>query len=324
MKKTLLKVLSQSTSIIFLFVIMAIASVLDDTFTTTANATNVLQQIVSTGIVTIGLSIVNITGGFDISVGATMALTGVITMMLMKYGVNVAIAMTCGLLIGLLVGFCNGFLIGKVQLNPFVATLSISLLVRGVALGITDARPISVWNDTFGALAYNKIGFLPFSFLILVLLAVLAEFFIKQTKTGHNISIYGSNKEAGFSAGINMDRTVILTYTICGLLASVGGFFLASKLGTGSPIIGDEVPLIGTAAIIIGGNKLGGKTNMFRSIIGVVILGILNNMLNLLGTMSYFQIVARGLLVVLVIASSSEGIKEIVARVKNNMSLKRS
>ena len=112
-----------------------------------------------------------------------------------------------------------------------------------------------------------------------------------------------------------MDRTVITTYAICGFFASIAGFFLSSKLGTGSPIVADDVALLGTTAIIIGGNKLAeSKANIPRSIIGVIILGVLNNTLNLLGTMSYFQTIIRGLLVVLVVGLDADGAKKELAK----------
>ncbi len=323
MKNKYLQILNQYKSIFLFFLIMILASVLDDTFMSPANITNILQQVASTGIVTVGLTLVNITGGFDMSVGSTMALTGVITMMLLKSGSNLIIAMICGIIIGLLAGLVNGLLIGKVKINPFIATLSTSILIRGIALGITDARPISVWNETFGSLASGTLGIIPISFLTFIGSAILFEWFIKKTKVGHNIYIYGSNKEAGYAAGVKMERTVIMAYMICGVLASIGGFFLSSKLGTGSPIVAGDVALLGTAAIIVGGNKLAGsRANMLRSIVGVIILGMLNNMLNLLGTMSYFQTIIRGLLVVIVVGLDAEGVEEIIARIKSKIFVK--
>jgi len=314
MKPKSLKNFLQYKSFILLAMLIFLASLLDKTFTTSANITNILQQIASNGIVSVGMTLVILTGGFDMSVGSTMALTGIVIMLMLKAGSNLFLAILCGVFVGVLTGLANGLLISKVKLSPFIATLATSTLSRGISFGVTNHRPVSVWNETFYQLATGSIGLIPISFLLFIVLAILTQIFISRTKLGHNIYIYGSNKEVGYAAGLNMDRTLILTYTISGFLASIGGLFLSSKLGTGSPVMAEDVALVCTTAVIIGGNRFHGNISsvksMLRTVIGIFILGVLNNMLNLLGTMSYIQIIIRGLLVIIVIAVDS-GVKEI-------------
>lgn len=302
----------------FLLILMiAVAVQMSGKFATVRNATNILQQIAPNGIVAVGLTLVSITGGLDMSTGSVMALTGVITMMQLKSGSSLPIAILSGLMVGVLTGFVNGVFVGKVKISPFIMTLATQTLVRGIALGITDTYPVSLWHPGFAQLSMGKVGFVPYSFAAMLILAILSEFFLKLTKPGHNIYVCGSNQDAGYSAGINMEGTQILAYTLCGLTASIAGIFLASKLGSGSPVVADDASLLAMTAIIIGGNKLGGsKANLLRTTIGVLVLGVLNNMMNLLGTMSYIQTIIKGLIVVVAIGADAAGVRRLGDQLK--------
>ncbi|NMB00460.1 MAG: ABC transporter permease [Firmicutes bacterium] len=302
----------------FLLILMiAVAVQMSGKFATVRNATNILQQIAPNGIVAVGLTLVSITGGLDMSTGSVMALTGVITMMQLKSGSSLPIAILSGSMVGVLTGFVNGVFVGKVKISPFIMTLATQTLVRGIALGITDTYPVSLWHPGFAQLSMGKVGFVPYSFAAMLILAILSEFFLKLTKPGHNIYVCGSNQDAGYSAGINMEGTQILAYTLCGLTASIAGIFLASKLGSGSPVVAGDASLLAMTAIIIGGNKLGGsKANLLRTTIGVLVLGVLNNMMNLLGTMSYIQTIIKGLIVVVAIGADAAGVRRLGDQLK--------
>jgi ribose/xylose/arabinose/galactoside ABC-type transport system permease subunit len=296
---------------------IAVAVQMSGKFATVRNATNILQQIAPNGIVAVGLTLVSITGGLDMSTGSVMALTGVITMMQLKSGSSLPIAILSGSMVGVLTGFVNGVFVGKVKISPFIMTLATQTLVRGIALGITDTYPVSLWHPGFAQLSMGKVGFVPYSFAAMLILAILSEFFLKLTKPGHNIYVCGSNQDAGYSAGINMEGTQILAYTLCGLTASIAGIFLASKLGSGSPVVAGDASLLAMTAIIIGGNKLGGsKANLLRTTIGVLVLGVLNNMMNLLGTMSYIQTIIKGLIVVVAIGADAAGVRRLGDQLK--------
>jgi ribose/xylose/arabinose/galactoside ABC-type transport system permease subunit len=303
---------------VFLLILMiAVAVQMSGKFATVRNATNILQQIAPNGIVAVGLTLVSITGGLDMSTGSVMALTGVITMMQLKSGSSLPIAILSGSMVGVLTGFVNGVFVGKVKISPFIMTLATQTLVRGIALGITDTYPVSLWHPGFAQLSMGKVGFVPYSFAAMLILAILSEFFLKLTKPGHNIYVCGSNQDAGYSAGINMEGTQILAYTLCGLTASIAGIFLASKLGSGSPVVAGDASLLAMTAIIIGGNKLGGsKANLLRTTIGVLVLGVLNNMMNLLGTMSYIQTIIKGLIVVVAIGADAAGVRRLGDQLK--------
>jgi ribose/xylose/arabinose/galactoside ABC-type transport system permease subunit len=301
--------LAQNKAVFLLVGIVILAAFSSEKFTRPINLTNVLQQVAPNGIVAVGLTMVVITGGFDMSVGSVMALTGVITMMVLKSGGALITAICLGLLTGLGTGFLNGIFIGVVGITPFIATLGTMTLVRGLAHGITEAHPVTMNHKIFAHFAMDSLGLVPWSFIVFILLAAGTAFFLRRTRIGHQIYIYGSSREAGYAAGLNMTATLILTYTLCGLLASAAGIFLASKVGAGSPVISEDACLLGMTAIIIGGNKLSGsRATMTCTIIGVLTLGVLNNIMNLMRTMAYFQTIIKGLLVVMAMAIDAPGV----------------
>jgi ribose/xylose/arabinose/galactoside ABC-type transport system permease subunit len=320
MKKEIFAFFSRNKAVFLLLGIFVLAVLSSGRFTTFRNLTNVLQQIAPNGIIAVGLTLVVITGGFDMSVGSVMSLTGVVTMMLLKGGAEMGPAIGLGLTVGLAVGCLNGFLIGVVGITPFIATLGTMTLVRGIAHGITEAHPVTFLHEAFSQLAMGQAGVIPYSFLTFIVLAVFFGLLLRYTRAGHNIYIYGSNHEAGYSAGINMTGILVLTYVLCGLLASAAGIFLASKIGAGSPVVSEDACLLGMTAIIIGGNKLtGGRATLFCTVIGILTLGILNNIMNLMRTMAYFQTIIKGFLVVLAMAIDAPGVNKYLQSIKSRL-----
>ena len=266
-------------------------------FATIGNMTNLIKQMPVNGIVAIGMTIVIITGGFDLSVGSVMALAGVVTMAVLPNGAPLAILAGVG--VGVAIGIFNGTIIAYFGINPFIATLGAMAFVRGIALGSTDSRPIPCGNIDF--INYVGLSFAAAIFMVMLILAM--QFFLKLTRSGHNIYIFGSNKEAGFTAGVNMKRTQMTAYVLCSICASFAGIFLSARLGTGSPIIANDAALLAITAVILGGTSLaGGSGSVVRTLTGILILGILTNILNLIGVTTYFQTLIKGLLVVSVVA----------------------
>jgi ribose/xylose/arabinose/galactoside ABC-type transport system permease subunit len=309
--------LIKNKTLFLLLAIIVLAAVSSKRFASVSNVTNIAQQIAPNGIIAIGLTLVVITGGFDMSVGSIMSLTGVVIMLTMKNGGALPLALSVGLLIGVIAGLINGLLVGIAGITPFITTLGTMTLIRGIALGITEAHPVTFWDESFSQFAMGKIGFMPCSFLAFIVFALFFGAFLRYTRIGHNIFIYGSNREAGYIAGINMTGTLILTYVLCGLMASAAGIFLASKIGAGSPVIGEDACLLGMTAIIIGGNKLmNGRANLLMTVIGVLILGVLNNMMNLLRTMAYAQTIIKGVLVVIAMGIDAPGVNKYIGIIK--------
>jgi len=302
--KDRLRNMEQYRSLILLILILIFAVFAHPKFLTDKNLMNLLMQIPVNGIVAVGMTLVIITGGFDLSVGSVMAMTGIVVMTVMPAGIFPAVL--AGLAVGMIVGCINGGLVAYIGINPFIATLGSMAFVRGLALGLTDSRPISVANMDF-----INMGLSFFPVVICALLIVAMEYFIRQTRSGHNIYIYGSNKEAGYLAGINMRKTLFITYFLCSVMASVAGIFLSARLGTGSPVIAEDAALLAIAAVILGGTSLtGGSGGVLRTLTGILILGVLTNIMNLIGVTSYLQIVIKGLLVVAVVALDAPALKK--------------
>ncbi len=310
MNKAVKRYLADNRAFLLLVALILIAVIAVPRFAIVENVSNIMQQISVNGIVAVGMTLVIITGGFDLSVGSVMALAGVITMKLMDNGV--AVAILAGALVGFVVGLLNGTLIEVAGINPFIATLGMMGVARGLVMGMTDARPVSVWNESFAQLSLGALGPIPFPLIFMVLYTIILELFIKKTRAGHNIFVYGSNREAGFLGGINMKITLIIAYALCGLSASIAGLFLASRLGTGSPIIANDAALVAIASVVLGGTSLaGGKGDVVRTLVGVLILGILMNAMNLLEIQSYYQTVIKGILVVAVVLQDSPVLQKI-------------
>jgi len=268
-------------------------------FRTVNNLLNIIRQLPVDGIVAVGMTVVIITGGFDLSVGSVIAISGIVTMTVMPYGIVPAIAAGVGA--GVVVGLFNGLIIAYFGINPFIATLGSMLIVRGLALGVTNARPIPCSSIDFMMIDMSLIPA-----LTMVALIVVIELFLKFTRGGHNIYIYGSNKEAGFSAGINMKRTQLTAYMISSVCAAIAGIFLSARLATGSPIIAETAALVGIATVILGGTSLtGGSGSAVKTLTGILILGLLSNTLNMFGVSNFVQKLINGLLIVGVVATDA-------------------
>jgi ribose/xylose/arabinose/galactoside ABC-type transport system permease subunit len=228
------------------------------------------------------------------------------------------VAIVVGVLVGIIVGLINGALIAYMGVNPFIASLGMMAIVRGLVMGITDARPISEWNESFSFLGTKSVGIIPLSTIFLIVLIIGAELFLRHTRRGRYIYVYGSNSEAGYLAGINMKSVLLTAYIFCGATAAIAGIWLAARLNTGSPVIADDAALIAITAVILGGTSLtGGSGSVLKTAIGIMILGLMSNLMNLMEVASYYQILTKGLLVVIVVAFDAPGLKKLLKKISN-------
>jgi ribose transport system permease protein len=228
-----------------------------------------------------------------------MAMGGVAAIVLLPHGLPVALF--GAMLAGGLAGYLNGLQVTSLRINPFIATLAMMVIVRGATLAYTDTRPVVSLDDSFLMLSGGRP--VPFPFLVLVSVAVLAHILLTQRAWGRHIYAVGAGELAAKMSGLNTGRLKRQCYVICGVLAGLAGVLLASRLGTGSPIIGEATPLIAAAAALIGGASLkGGEGSVAGAIAGLVFVGCLINILNLLGLPSYYQrMTIGGLLLLLVV-----------------------
>jgi ribose/xylose/arabinose/galactoside ABC-type transport system permease subunit len=290
------------TVLIVLFAVFALLT--PSVFLGGQNVSNVARQVSFNGIIALGQTVVLISGGIDISVGAVLSMAAALTMGLQPYGVGVAVG--AALLFGLLVGVVNGALVTKVGIPPFIATLGSMTVVQGLMLSYTHQQPIPgdvPWFTVFGG---GSLGPIPVPTLFLAAVALFCYWLLNHTRTGRNFYAVGGNPDAARLAGIDLDLYRFLPYVLSGFCAALSGVLLASLLNTSTIHIGLDTPLAVLAAAIMGGaSLLGGRGTVGGTLLGVVALGILSNGMDLLGVFTYYQIAIRALILVAVVVIDS-------------------
>ncbi|MRX52289.1 ribose ABC transporter permease [Paracoccus sp. S-4012] len=280
--------------------IVVFAALASDRFLTAYNLNNILLQASILSVLAMGMTFVIISGGFDLSVGSTVAVAGCAAAEVMLH-LGIGAGLVAGLMAGLAAGLINGVLIAVVRLNPFIATMGTMVVLRGFALLYTEGQPIFGEAGLPPAfLDYARTSFLGIPLLTwtpLVLFLILG-WLLHLSAFGKRLFAVGGNEEAAFLAGIDVTRTRIAAYVIAGVIAGIAGIMLASRLQSGQPTAGEGYELNAIAAVILGGASLrGGQGNLAMTIVGVLIIVILGNALNLLNVDSYWQRIAVGLVI---------------------------
>jgi ribose transport system permease protein len=301
-----------------LILLVIVFSFTSDAFLTTNNGVTLALQTTSIAFLGFGATCVIITGGIDLSVGSVLALAGVIAGMAVKGGMPVAIAMALGVVAGGLCGLINGLIITRLKLPPFIATLGMMMVARGVALQITGARPVSGLGDDFGELGNGalmrildvganglpKVVFpgIPYPVIVMIVLAIAIAVLLMKTTFGRHLYAIGSNEEAARLSGVNVTRTKIGAYVLSGVLAGLCGCILMSRLVTAQPNEGVAYELDAIASAVIGGTSLmGGVGTISGTVIGAFIIGILRNGLNMNGVSSFIQMITIGLVIIVTV-----------------------
>jgi ribose transport system permease protein len=283
-----------------LAIMVIVFSSMTDVFLTQRNIVNILQQSSINGCIAIGMTLVIISGGIDLSVGPVAALAAVLSATLLVAGYPVAVVMLAALTVGLLCGFLNGALIAYAGLQPFIVTLGTLSLFRALALIFTGGNPIlSLSNDFRHLFTAEFLGF-PVPVIVVAVLAVAATVLLKKTPLGEYILAVGGNEEAARVSGVPIERTKVITYMISGGLASLAAIILIARLGAAEPTLGNLWELEAIAAAAIGGASLmGGKGSIFGTILGAIVLGAMRNGLTLLNVQAFYQLLATGIIIIL-------------------------
>jgi ribose transport system permease protein len=286
--------------LITLIVLCLATALMTDRFISPLNLTNILVQSSIMAVIAIGMTFVIIGGGFDLSVGSTVALAGCIAaMVMMRLGFVAGIA--AGIAAGAAVGLANGLIIARLGVNPFITTLGTMVLVRGVVYLITGGAPVGDEGLPPAFIAFGSARFLGIHYLVWVpaLLLVALSWLMRATPYGARVYATGGNREAAYLSGVPIVRIIASTYVWCGGLAGLAGVMLAARLQSGQPTAGEFYELTAIAAVILGGASLhGGEGTLYKSIIGVLIMVVLGNSLNLLNVDSYWQRVAIGAVII--------------------------
>lgn len=285
-----------------LFGLLAIAatfSVLTPAFLTQHNLINILQQSSINACVAIGMTLVIISGGIDLSVGPTAALSAVLTASMIVGGVPLPLAFLGGLLVGMACGLVNGLLISLAGLQPFIVTLGTLSLYRALALIFTGGNPVLGLPVGFRHLFNGRLGILPIPVVVVAVMSLVAWFVLRKSPLGEYILAVGGNEEAARIAGVPIVRTKIATYMISGALAFLAAMILVGRLGAAEPVLGNLWELQAIAAAAIGGASLmGGKGSIVGTLLGALVLGAMSNGLTLLNVQAFYQLLATGIIII--------------------------
>ena len=285
-----------------LLVLSAVLWIATPHFLTASNLLNVVEQSAIIGVLSVGMTIVIITGGIDLSVGSIVALSGIVFGLALRTGVPVALAALLGLGSGALCGVANGALVTLGRLPPFIATLGMMSVARGAALVLSDGRPISGFPGAFRWIATGSVFGLPVPAILMAGAYVVAHLVLSRTVLGRYSYAIGGNEEAATLSGLNVRRVKIAVYAISGLCSALTSLLLVARLDSAQPIAGMSYELDAIAAVVIGGaSLLGGAGSVAGTLIGALIMAVLRNGLNLLGVSSYVQQIAIGVVIVVAV-----------------------
>lgn len=288
-----------------LILLCLIVSLLSPYFLNSQNIFNVLRQISIISILAVGQALVIITGGIDLSVGYVLGLCGVMTAILGKAGISPILIFFAVILLGSCISAISGLLITKVNINPFIATLGISNICRGVSLLITGGMAIQ-FKNSISVIGYGYIGDMPIPALIMFIVVALGVLFTRQTQPGRNVFAVGSNIRAAQLSGINVDNVRIMVYVITGALCGLGGLISSGTLQSAEPTAGAGYELDAIAAVVIGGTSMsGGEGTILGVLIGSAIMGVLKNSFVLLQISAYWQVVVLGIVIIAAVAADS-------------------
>ena len=268
-------------------------------FLTVSNLLNVAQQTVVNAVIAVGMTMVIISAGIDLSVGSILAFAGVALAHALHAGLPLPLAVLAGVAVGAACGLANGLLITVGRLPPFIATLGMMSVARGAALLATAGRPVSGFGESFRWLANGRLASIPAPVVLMVLVYAVAHFVLRRTKFGRYLYAVGGNEEAAVLSGVPVAACKIAVYGACGALAGLAAAILTARLNSAQPIAGLSYELDAIAAAVIGGASLmGGEGSVLGTLVGALIMGVLRNGLNLLGVPSFVQQVFIGAVII--------------------------
>lgn len=292
----------REASVLLMLITVAIyLAIASDYFLSPRNLLNVGRQASVVAIVALGQALVIIARGIDLSVGSVIGLSAVVAAITIRDTGYESVGLAAGLLTGVACGVINGVLYTRFKINPFIATLGVLSIGRGLALLMTGGIPVPIGGLAEFVGAGRLLG-IPVSFLLMIVLAIIVHVFVTYTVIGREIYAIGDNPKAARLAGVNIKATRLVVFTICGLLAGLGGLILSGNLASADPNLGIGYELDVIAAVILGGTALsGGRGSIIGVVIGALLMALLNNAFVLLGVAAYWQVVTKGLVIILAV-----------------------
>lgn len=285
--------------IVGLAVIMAITSTMSDNFLTGSNLLNILRQISTNAFLAFGMTFVILIGGIDLSVGPVVAFSGVfVAYSMANWGWSAATAVLAAVVLCILIGAFNGTIVTATNIAPFVVTLSTQTIIRGAAMLLGNGCPIRVTNEQFCKIGTSYLGPIAYPVFYMLIVMVICYILLNKTKFGRRIYALGGNRMAAKFAGIRVSRVEIMVYILSAVLAGLAGIVLGARLSAGVPATGEGYECDAIAAVVLGGASFaGGVGTIGGTLIGAIIIGVLNNGLNMLNVASFWQYVAKGIVI---------------------------
>lgn len=302
-KKGITTYFKENLAILVAFIILCVGlSIATPAFFTKDNILNVLRQVATNSNLAIGLTMAIIIGGIDLSVGAILAFSGLLCASFISDGMNLGLAVLLAFTLGALFGLLNGLIIAYTNMPPFVVTLATQNIARGIVNVYANGQPISARNPVFNFLGVGYFLGIPLPVIYSFVLLAVMILILGRSKFGRQLYAVGGNEEAACFSGINIKKVKIIVYTLCGALASFSGIILAARMYSGQPTAGDGFELDAIAASVLGGVSFsGGVGKLGGTIIGVLVLGVLTNGLNLLNINSFWQYIIKGIIILLAV-----------------------
>lgn len=301
-KKDIEKVLRQFGLVFVALFIIVFMSFKSEVFLTSQNIINILRQISINGILAVGMTFVILTGGIDLSVGSVVAITGVIVGSLLQNGTNWFVASIAALAISVVCGIINGWLISYIGFQPFIATLSTMTIGRGFAQVYSDGKPYMITDPEFKMIGQGYFMNIPIPIILLVIFCIIGLIILQTTTFGRYVFAIGGNMSAAKLSGVRTQRVQLLVYVMSSVCAWMVGLILAARISSGQPTAGESYEMDAIAATAIGGTSMnGGIGSLTGTITGFVILGLLQNSMNLMNINSFWQQIVKGLLIIIAV-----------------------
>ncbi len=290
-------------ALLLMCVFLVIFPITRTTFLTPKNVFNILRQNASNLFLATGMTMVIILGGIELSVGSVIALSGCVAAgCVVNLGLPEIVGFAAAIGVGALVGMSNGFVICKTNIPPFIVTLASMNIAKGIALVYTQGAPIRCMTDVFKFPGAGYIGPVPTPVVLMVVIFTIAVLIVNRTQLGRHIYAVGGNAQAAQFSGINVQKVKFIVYTYTGIMSGIAGIIVASRLYSGQPTAGDGAEMDAIAAVVVGGTSMsGGSGRLGGTLIGVLIIGVLNNGLNLMGVDSNWQYIVKGVVILLAV-----------------------
>lgn len=297
--------MSELTTLIALIGLMMVITFINPNFLTANNLLNLLLQVTANGFIAFGMTFVILTGGIDLSVGSILALSSALTAGLIAAGIPVPFAILLAVCMGGIFGMLNGLLVAYGKLAPFIVTLASMTIFRGATLVFTNGNPLTQglgYSFLFQFLGQGYVVGIPFPVILMFLVFIILYVVLHKTAFGKSVYALGGNEKAAYISGVKLSKVKIIIYTISGIMASVSGLIITSRLSSAQPTAGTSYEMDAIAAVVLGGTSLsGGKGRILGTLIGALIIGVLNNGLNIIGVSAFWQQVVKGVVILIAV-----------------------